>query len=115
MERLSAHFRRAEFACKGVDCCGGSAPINPDLIDALEELRIAIGPIHINSGFRCLVHNRSPEVGSYDGSQHPRGNAADIASDGRSVYDMKAAAERAGLFVIMYPWGLHVDIRDTGK
>ena len=110
MEQLSKHFNRAEFACKGETCCGHSAPISTDLITRLEDFRDTIGgPLRITSGFRCINHNR--DIGSYPGSQHPKGLAADIAADGRDVDTMFVVAKIIFNFVKVYPWGIHVDVR----
>ena len=54
MGDLSKNFNRSEFACKGKNCCGHSAAVHPDLVDALQALRDRIGkPLSITSGFRC--------------------------------------------------------------
>lgn len=109
-EKLSENFYRDEFACKGLHCCGHSAPISDELIMRLERYRAIIGgPLRINSGFRCLIHNR--DIGSYDGSQHPRGNAADINADGRDIDDMFRQAVPVFEYVKKYGWGIHVDTR----
>ena len=42
----------------------------------LQPLRYAVGPIKVNSAFRSLEVNSA--VGSHSGSQHVRGEAADI-------------------------------------
>ena len=39
MGDLSKNFNRSEFACKGTNCCGHSAAVHPELIDALQALR----------------------------------------------------------------------------
>ena len=89
-EKLSEHFWRSEFACKGKDCCGGTAAIDKRVITFLEALRKKLServgkdtPITINSSFRCLTHNCKPVakggVGSTTGSQHTKGTAVDIA------------------------------------
>jgi len=110
MGDLSQHFSRHEFECHGVECCGHSAPVCRTLIAALEAFRADIGgPLKINSGFRCLTHNRS--IGSKDTSQHPRGTAADIDRAGRGVYDMKQIADQYFSKVIIYDWGIHCDVR----
>ena len=110
MGDLSQHFSRHEFECHGVECCGHSAPVCRTLIAALEAFRADIGgPLKINSGFRCLTHNRS--IGSKDTSQHPRGTAADIDRAGRDVYDMRQIADRYFSKVIIYDWGIHCDVR----
>jgi uncharacterized protein YcbK (DUF882 family) len=115
-EQLSVNFNRREFACKGKHCCNHSAPINPALILALESLRaVDDKPITINSAYRCHAHNNAPVeaggVGSYAGSQHPRGNAADIAWDGRDRIEWESEARKRFSFVKVYSWGMHCDVR----
>ena len=39
MGDLSKNFNRSEFACKGTNCCGHSAAVHPDLVDALAHQR----------------------------------------------------------------------------
>lgn len=124
MGDLSINFSRHEFACKGKKCCGGSAPVAEDLVTALQRLRNLIEmPIHVNSGFRCLTHNR--RVGSKDTSQHPLGLAADIAVPKGMALDelidfiLQVPEFRVG-GIGKYPrkrpedsW-VHVDVRKTG-
>lgn len=111
-DQIGTYFKRDEFACQGQNCCGGSAPVVPELIERLDALRKIIGPIHINSGFRCYTHNRS--IGSSDTSRHPKGLAADIPADGRSINYMVQAAKTVGFRGIgTYPWGIHVDVRQS--
>ena len=113
-DNLSKHFRRSEFACKGKGCCGHSAPISNDLIVALEAYRRAMGakPLTINSGFRCNTHNRS--IGSKDTSQHPRGMACDISGKDKDIEQMANTAANFFNKVIVYVWGIHVDLRQAG-
>lgn len=119
-EKLTKHFSRAEFACKGQNCCSGSAPINIILVDAIQMLRDIVGmPLRINSGFRCLTHNR--RIGSEDTSEHTRGNAADIAvPDGFTVEQFAEIAEQvpdlADGGIGRYPTRgfIHVDVREDG-
>lgn len=116
MGDLSKNFSRWEFACKGENCCGHSAPISRELVDALQQLRDLIGkPLRVNSGFRCLTHNRA--VGSRDTSQHCLGLAADIATpEGMTPLEFSDMAARIEAFqnggMFIYHWGLHLDIRD---
>lgn len=119
-ERMSANFTREEFACKGMNCCGHSAPVSVLLVDALQELRNIVGvPLHINSGFRCITHNR--RIGSRDTSQHPRGTAADVdVPDGFTVDQFAELAEEVrdfadGAIGLYYTKGfLHLDTRTDG-
>ena len=120
-ERLSKNFLRGEFACRGSDCCNGSAVIERGLVEALQELHDKLsqpGPIIkliINSGFRCLKHNR--EIHSKDTSQHPRGTAVDVKRpDNVDIKELTRAALSISEFkkggIIIYWWGLHLDTRD---
>lgn len=120
MGDLSEHFSRSEFACKGEHCCGGSAPLpNASLILKLEGLRSFISfylgkdtPLHINSGFRCLVHNR--EIGSTDSSQHPLGLAVDINHpDGIEEEVFYTAVKYRFEGIGRYDSFTHVDIRTS--
>ena len=71
---LTEHFDSKEFACQ---CGCGSGNIMQNLVLKLEEVRVAIDrPMKINSGIRCLRHNKS--IGSSDTSSHIKGIAADI-------------------------------------
>ena len=79
--RLSPHFSLGEF------CKLGKYPENiPSMQHVvnmtygchmlLEPARLMVGPIIINSGFRCETVNR--QVGGVKNSQHLIGQAADI-------------------------------------
>lgn len=78
---ISAHFSAREFACK----CGGKLKdcqrtlILRDLLQSLEALRAAAGPIPIVCGYRCPEHN-ADVAGSASQSQHMWGAAADITT-----------------------------------
>jgi uncharacterized protein YcbK (DUF882 family) len=119
MGDLSRNFNRSEFACKGEDCCNHSAPVHPDLIEALQALRDRIGkPLSITSGFRCNRHNTA--IGGEDQSFHTLGMAADVACpDGISPGQLAALAEGIDLFreggIGIYPSWVHLDVRKNGK
>lgn len=113
-DALSRNFSREEFACRGINCCGHSAPVTTELIEALQTLRnIVDAPMVIASGFRCLTHNR--EIESRDTSQHTLGRAADVVTPRNlsvsEFYDI-ADGIPAFLGVGWYPWGLHLDVRN---
>ena len=72
-------FRFEEFACK---CCGQLPPSVRDNVEALVDnvldpaRRAYGGPVSVSSGYRCPRHNAA--VGGVSGSQHLRGEAADV-------------------------------------
>lgn len=114
---LTPNFTRKEFRCKGNDCCGSSAPISMELVEALQQLRDLLGvPLKVKSGFRCLTYNR--KIKSEDTSQHPLGNAADIQlPEGMSMEYFVEAAEMIPAFneggIGRYPKKkfVHLDVR----
>ena len=84
------HFTAREIACP---CCGEIA-IWPEALDAIERVRQDIGgPIRINSGHRCALHNA--RVGGAPLSLHKR-LAFDVAVAGHAPASLLAAARRAG-------------------
>jgi len=118
-EQLSNNFRRSEFACKGTGCCGGSAPIDPHLVDLLQAIRTAVdAPVTVLSGFRCLTHNSRVE-GAHPESYHTLGMAADICTRGMTAKELYVACLRVmdlqGYgFAICYDHRgfVHVDVRN---
>ncbi len=119
MGDLSKNFSRFEFACKGKNCCGHSAPVHPDLIQALQALRDRFGkPISVISGFRCNWHNGA--VGGKKSSLHTLGMAADVYCPmGISPGELADQAEEIDLFrdggIGVYPTWVHLDVRKNGK
>lgn len=111
--QLAKNFTHEEFACKGKDCCGNSAPISLQLVQALQKLRDELGlPLTINSGFRCVKHNAA--VGGAKASQHVYGTAADVATPkGLTSAQFAAIAEQLDLFdgIGLYDTFVHFDVR----
>lgn len=114
MGDLTKNFSRWEFRCR----CGrrdcDAAPLDMRLVTALQALRDLIGaPIHINSGVRCVRHNR--RVGGVRNSRHLEGIAADIRCDELTPVELKKFAEEIPEFanggIGIYDWGIHVDVR----
>ena len=119
-------FKEKELCCK---CCGQLPPLAKENIEALVEnvldpLRERYGkPIIVNSGYRCAKHNA--EVGGASGSQHMRGEAADIRPDFK-IQDsgFKSELDRLRQLIIesrnfdqliVYPTFLHVSWKQNGK
>ena len=112
---LSEHFSTDEFACHHCGQCGN---IHPKLVELLEKLRANMGgvPIHINSGYRCPIHNAN--VGGVPNSQHVLGTAADLAVPaGMNFEKFQWYIEQLPFDGIgLYPYSdfIHVDVRDGG-
>ena len=80
MTQLSEHFHEREFKCRH---CGALHPdgVPEQLVKLLENVRAHFdAPVHINSGYRCEIHNE--KVGGATHSQHLLGRAADITVRG---------------------------------
>lgn len=84
-ERLSPHFTLAEMTRSGVALRHGIAnrPGREEVeslrrlcVAVLEPLRRRVGRVLVTSGFRCRELNA--RVGGAEGSQHLRGEAADL-------------------------------------
>ena len=67
------NFKPDEFRCS--HC--GTLEIHEDLLDLLQEAREALGPLTINSCYRCPAHNSNVSKTGPSGP-HTTGKAADI-------------------------------------
>lgn len=90
-----------------------------DLVEnVLDPVREKLGrSIVVNSGFRCPVHNRM--VGGATGSQHVKGEAADVTlvkGSGCRVNDLAKAIVANGTWdqLILYPTFVHVSYKRGG-
>ena len=98
----------------------GSVPENiKDLVEnVLDPLREKYGkPIRVNSGYRCPNHNL--KVGGDTGSQHMKGEAADVAPLNGDASDLAKLVEiikENGKFdqLIIYPSFVHVSWKRFG-
>lgn len=114
---LSPHFNSVEFdcACKRGTC--STTLIDDELVQGLEVLRSNLGPIKVNSGFRCVPHNA--EIGGKEKSQHLLGIAADVKCvKGYSGFAIAREAERISCFFhggigMGSDWS-HLDVRQNG-
>jgi len=120
MTKISEHFDRDEFRCKGENChpsgtgnCGFDT-VDVGLVNLLERIRQHFDkPVIINSGCRCMAHNER-EGGSRN-SQHVKGRAADIVvvgiePDDVADYAYSIAAGGVG----RYNNFSHIDSRSNG-
>lgn len=113
--QLSKNFRLDEFKCK----CGKCDPVLVDdqLIAWLQKIRDHFGKsVNINSGYRCVKHNASPEVGGSPTSHHVKGMAADIRVEGITPAEVAKYAESIGIQRIgLYDTFVHIGSDTTKK
>jgi uncharacterized protein YcbK (DUF882 family) len=142
--RVTEHFDSDEFKChEGTpypldqadeDAPGGGTWLETrlrPLCETLETIRAQVGrPVTIDSGFRTVaydqrLYDRSAHdglVATPQGSQHPKGRAADIkvanvapALLHRIILDLYKAGRLPHLGGIgLYPNFVHVDVRPRG-
>lgn len=141
MTAITPHFSAEEFACHdgtpyplaqvdGEDPAGrpwGESRLGP-LCVVLEAVREAAGaPIVIDSGYRTLAYDqrlydasaKNGLVAKPEGSQHPKGRAADIkcaALSPKALHALILDLYRAGKIpqlggIGLYPTFVHVDVR----
>lgn len=115
MSMLSKNFTRGEFACKGTGCCGGSSPVERDLVDVLQKIRNRIQePLYVTSGFRCRTHNATIP-GASENSQHTLACAADVWAANTSPQEIGRIADEilgnGNGGVAVYSGFTHVDVR----
>lgn len=63
-QQIGKYFKASEFECP---CCKKTAP-SRRLVGILDAARAQLGPLRINSGYRCPKHNA--EVGGKNKSLH---------------------------------------------
>ncbi len=109
--QLSKNFTSAEFVCR---CCAQFV-VDQALVNALQLLRDAVGPLHITCAYRCNEHNKA--VGGEDGSLHTLGRAADVVATNVSLVKLYEAALKIEAFqtsgIGLYPERgfMHVDVK----
>lgn len=111
--RLSANFCLCEFHCKCTDALCVDTYLAEELVIGLQIARNFVGPITVNSGFRCRDHNQA--VGGVADSPHLKGIAADIKGDDVGVKRLFLAIQQVDCFlnggIGTYKDRLHVDVR----
>lgn len=107
--QLSPHFRVGDFATRDG---APYARIAPSLVQSLEQLQAAAGPLVIISGYRHLTYNAAVD-GVY-GSRHMSGQAVDLYSPTRSSLELAHLAIRVLGCTVGLGLGantLHLDVR----
>ncbi len=113
MGATGPHFAEAELACHhcGVNGC------TQRLVDALEAFRALVGkPVIVDSAYRCAVKN-SETPNAAKGSEHVKGEAADIRVQGMTAAELEAVARKVlairGIGRDDVRGYIHVDVRPT--
>lgn len=113
---LTKNFSLYEFECP----CGCTAQmIDRELVEKMQILRDKLGKkVKVTSGYRCVKHNASKDVGGSKQSRHIYGIAADWRTDNRSVNPVALGilAQKAGFGGIGIYWHskaaiVHTDTR----
>lgn len=124
MMYLTKNFSESEFKCKCGKCKEVPNYLKENLIllcKQLEVIRFYTGPIIINSGVRCLEHNK--KVGGVKDSQHLLGKAADIRVKNmdivwlweRIMWMKKNEIVKYGYIQLYQKKGfIHIDVRGMG-
>ena len=118
MGDLSANFSRREFACK---CGCGFDTVDVELLQVLQDMADHFSDeldrkimCIITSGCRCKKHNRLE--GGEDESKHLLAIAADIvvgSVEPIELFDYFDREYPSTLGIILYDWGVHVDVRQN--
>lgn len=114
------YFAMKEFECK--DGCQMPSEVRANIVALVEHVldpvreRLA-KPIIVNSGYRCPKHNL--KVGGAVGSQHMKGEAADmrpVQGSGFTVQDLARVIVANGRWdqMILYPTFVHVSWKRNG-
>lgn len=86
------NFSEDEFKCR---CCG-VARMDPDFLSNLQAIRDQVGPMQINSGYRCSQYNaRISSTGNF--GPHTTGKAADISCSGQKAHAIMVSAIALGM------------------
>lgn len=110
--KISKYFKRKEFEC---NCGCGFAAVDVELLEVLEDLREAMGPVILNCACRCDEHNKA--VGGVDGSKHKLGLAADVRVVGHGpeeVQDYLLHKYPRKYGIGRYNTFTHIDVRPEG-
>ena len=112
-EPVSERFLSSDFDCK---CAGSECRftfVDERLAKSLDALWDLVGPIQIDSGFRCDAHNA--EIGGVKNSYHCKGLAADCRA-AIKPYDLSEFAEEIDAFakggIGVYASFVHLDVRN---
>lgn len=106
----SKYFLAKEFVC---NCGCGTGGIDEKLLPILDDVREKFGVTIIDSGVRCIKHNKA--VGGVPNSQHVQKKASDIRVSKVKplvIYNYLNKKYPDSLGLGLYDTFVHVDCRD---
>lgn len=112
-EYLSKNFQWKEFFTNDSEDLG---MVRPVLIEKIQEIRSGLNrAVKVNSAYRSPKYN-STIAGSATWSRHTFGDAADMASPGASLAELKQQCEEKGAsYIQVYTTHVHCDWRRSPK
>lgn len=93
-KKLTKNLNLCEIHCHGNGCCNKTL-FDTELAKLFQKMRNVVGPLTVESGYRCNWHNR--QVGGANGSGHCKGMALDIVSETKSSEQIAVCAELKGV------------------
>ena len=93
-KQLSKNLNLSEVHCHGNGCCNKTL-IDTDLVKLFQAMRDVLGPLTVESGYRCNWHNK--QVGGANGSGHCKGMALDITHATKSSRQLLVLSELVGV------------------
>lgn len=95
-KQLTKNLNLSEIHCHGNGCCNKTL-FDTELGKKFQKMRDVVGPLTVESGYRCEYHNSLPSVGGAKGSGHCLGKALDIVSATKSSRQLLVLSELVGV------------------
>jgi uncharacterized protein YcbK (DUF882 family) len=91
------YFQIEELKCRGQDCCGGKADMDPDFMAKIVMLRRLLGfPFIVTSAYRCPEHNQRVSTTGPNGP-HTTGRAIDLHVSHEQAFKLISMAPQYGI------------------
>jgi hypothetical protein len=90
---------------------GRYAVVQPHAVERLQDLRDALGPISVNSGYRSPAYNA--DIGGAGSSRHIYGDGFDLDPVDVTLATLEAACTQNAGFLVEYESHVHCDWRNS--
>lgn len=107
--KIAPNFRLDEFAQVAK---GRYAVVQPHAVTRMQQIRTALGAIHINSGYRSPGYNAQID-GSATSSRHMFGDGFDFYGSNVSINTAESSCQSHAGFLVEYNTHVHCDWRNT--